>query len=798
MILMVSSLLSKSLGDLRKRRSRTFFTVLTIILGVAALGMFAVVPLMNANMFHQLDRCNMHDSMYEVKDLELTTDDFSNLSDIENVNEVEGKYIFFTRMYIEERRADALVIGVEDFTDQRVDRIIRTKGSYPGQYEALTDDSNGRVKLFSGGSGDAIRLYDSNGIVRSVNITGNGYNNDYSQYPGWGTVVLYMGIDTVRDLANGTGYILLSFDMEKASEKDLERSTVDIERYLRENTDFTAFQSLPSYNVEGDYPGKDNFSDMAQFFYVLTFMTMGCSLFLISNTMHTMITEQRKEICQMKAVGATRLQIVRTYLTTAAILGTIGSIGGTILGIFIAYGMLRFLSTSFYGVVPSFAIHVQTILISLLAGVVATVLASIPALYQGIKVPVREGMESTGISANFGSSFIDRVLLSNRIVPRTMQMGFRNISRKKGRSISTMVQILLAVGMFLGVATVGYSLTETVRTEFDYFTYDIQAMGAGEGAKAITHDMVDDVRDIEGVGSAEPVIWTWCQVEEEQILIMGYEQDTKAFDIDRTLVEGRWFTPDEESTAAKVIVISKAISDLYDKEVGDTLVVMIPLGVDTFEVIGVEKTQMMNGNNMFMPIPTIQQVTGDDSISGFAVVTTSKDHALIDRVAAEIEDRMLEKGYVVTSGIFYVIEEQNIRANADITNLMLAVGSLIVLITSIGLVSTLTMNVIERTREIGMLRCIGSRSWDIRKVFGSEGMTLSVIGAMLGIPIGWGVGLFITWMIERILHFHLYFEVPAFYMVFAFVITVVLTLVVIQLPLRKAVRLRPGDAIRYG
>ncbi len=795
---MVSSLLSKSLGDLRKRKSRTFFTVLTIVLGVAAIGMFAVVPLMNANMFHQLDRCNMHDSMYEVKDLELTTGDFSNLSNIENVNDVEGKYIFFTRMYIGERRADALVIGVEDFTDQQVDRIIRTKGSYPGQYEALTDDSNGRVKLLSGGSGDTIRLYDSNGVVRSVNITGNGYNNDYSQYPAWGTVVLYMGIDTVRDLANGTGYILLSFDMEKASEKDLQRSTVDIERYLRENTNFTAFQSLPSYNIEGDYPGKDNFSDMAQFFYVLTFMTMGCSLFLISNTMHTMITEQRKEICQMKAVGATRLQIVRTYLTTAAILGTIGSIGGTVLGIFISYGMVRFLSTSFYGVVPTFAIHVQTILISLLAGVVATVLASLPALYQGINVPVREGMESTGISANFGSSFIDRALLRNRLVPRTMQMGFRNISRKKGRSISTMVQIMLAVGMFLGIATVGYSLTETVRTEFANFTYDIQAMGAGEGAKAITQDMVYDVRSIEGVASAEPVIWTWCQVEEEQVLIMGYEQDTKAFDIDRTLVEGRWFTPEEESSGANVIVISKVLSGIYDKEVGDTLDVLTPLGVNSFLVIGVQKTQMMNGNNMFMPIPTIQQVTGDTSITGFAVVTTSKDHALIDRVAAEIEDLMLAKGYVVTSGIFYVIEEQNIRANADITNLMLAVGTLIILITSIGLMSTLTMNVIERTREIGMLRCIGSRSWDIRKVFGSEGMTLSVIGALLGIPLGWGVGLFITWMIKRILHFQLYFEVPVYYMVFAFVITVVLTLVVIQLPLRKAVRLRPGDAIRYG
>jgi putative ABC transport system permease protein len=794
---MLNAVFRKSIGDLRKRKSRTFFTILTIVLGVSALGMFAVVPLMDANMFHQLDRCNMHDALYEVNDLDLTDQNFNDLSSLPNVNAVEGKYIFFTRMYIGDRRADALIVGVEDFDDQQVDRVLKTSGEYPGNHETLTDDSNARVKLYTGGAGDTIRLFDSNGDVREINVTGGAYNNDYSQYPAWGTALLYMDIDTVRELANGTGYIILSFDMEKAGKADLEDATASIEGYLKEHTNFTAFQSLPSYNVEGDYPGKSNFSDMGQFFYVLTFMTMGCSLFLIMNTMHTMITEQKKEICQMKAIGATRIQIVRTYITTAAILGIIGSIFGTILGIFIAYGMLYFLSTSFYGVVPSFAIHVPTVIMTLVAGIVATVLASIPALYQGIKVPVREGMESTGISANFGSSLIDRILLRNRAIPRTMQMGFRNVSRKKGRSLSTVIQIMLAVGMFLGVATIGYSLTETVRTEFDYFTYDIQAMGAGEGAKAISIDMLGDIGSIDGVALAEPVIWKSCQIGSDQVLMMGYDQATKAFAIDRIMIDGRWFTPQEEAGSAKVIVLSKIMASVHGKTVGDSIGLVTPLGKFDFEIVGVQKSQMMNGLNLFMPISTIQNVTGDGSISGFAVITTSKDHKLIDRVATEIEDRMLAKGYVVTSGIFYVIEEQNIRANADITNLMLAVGTLIVLITSIGLMSTLTMNVIERTREIGMLRCIGSRSWDIRKVFGSEGLTLAVIGATFGIPVGWGVGLFIAWMIKRLLHFQLYYEFPAFYMAFAFVITVVLTLLVIQLPLRRAVRLKPGDAIRY-
>ncbi len=515
---MVSSLFSKSIGDLKRRKTRTFLTVLTVALGVAALGMFAVVPLMDANMFHQMERCNMYDVRCQVSDLELTADQVQGLEDLPNVNGVEGKYIYATRMYIGERRADAFIVGVEDLLDQKVDKVVRTSGSGPGYMEALTDSSNGRVKLFSGERGDRIRLYDSEGSVRELNITGTAYNNDYSQYPGWGTVVLYTDIGTARELANGTGYIILSFDLDRAGSTEVEGAISDIQAYLKENTDFVAFASIPTVNEDGNWPGKEDFADMANFFYVLTFMTMGCSLFLISNTMHTMVTEQRKEICQMKAVGATTLQVIRTYLTTSAILGLMGALIGTVLGIIVAYGMLWFLSSSFYGVTPSFMVHVPTVLVCIALGILATIVATLPALIRGVRVPVREGMESTGISARFGSSVIDRALMHTRVLPRTFQMGFRNVSRKKGRSISTMLQITLALSMFLGVVTIGYSLTETVKAEYDYFTYDIQAMGSSEGAKAITPEMISLVETIEGVASAEPVIWAQGRVDGKDLL----------------------------------------------------------------------------------------------------------------------------------------------------------------------------------------------------------------------------------------------------------------------------------------
>jgi len=96
---------------------------------------------------------------------------------------------------------------------------------------------------------------------------------------------------------------------------------------------------------------------------------------------------------------------------------------------------------------------------------------------------------------------------------------------------------------------------------------------------------------------------------------------------------------------------------------------------------------------------------------------------------------MIASGYVTENLIKYVGEEQNIQNNQKIINLMIAVGALIILITMIGLMSTLTMNVIERTKEIGMLRCVGSSSLSVRSVFGTEGMVLALVGWGIGIPV---------------------------------------------------------------
>jgi putative ABC transport system permease protein len=114
-----------------------------------------------------------------------------------------------------------------------------------------------------------------------------------------------------------------------------------------------------------------------------------------------------------------------------------------------------------------------------------------------------------------------------------------------------------------------------------------------------------------------------------------------------------------------------------------------------------------------------------------------------------------------------------------------------------GLANALTMSVLERTREIGILRSIGARARDIRRIFAAETIVLATLGWLIGIPVGALLNVFLTWMTQKIVRVEVPFTFPAWNVVLALVGTLVLALLITLVPIRRAVHFRPGDALRY-
>ena len=115
----------------------------------------------------------------------------------------------------------------------------------------------------------------------------------------------------------------------------------------------------------------------------------------------------------------------------------------------------------------------------------------------------------------------------------------------------------------------------------------------------------------------------------------------------------------------------------------------------------------------------------------------------------------------------------------------------------IALVSTLTTNVLVRTKEIGVLRSVGAQRRHLRRMLRAEGAAVAFVGWMLGVPLGLGIARLLIWVISR--SFDATFPVvfPLWSPLAVLLLTLVVAAAVVRIPLRRIAKMRPGDALRY-
>ena len=243
----------------------------------------------------------------------------------------------------------------------------------------------------------------------------------------------------------------------------------------------------------------------------------------------------------------------------------------------------------------------------------------------------------------------------------------------------------------------------------------------------------------------------------------------------------------DRPTRGEVVVAGAPIHDMKEEKLAAT----------TLRVVGISKSAGAI-QHIYLPLSRAQTVLNrGNNADGLLVQTTSADHVAIDQTAIRLENALAADGYPVSASERYIDEQHNVAGNAQITNVITALGFLIVAISMIGLINAMTANVLERTREIGILRCLGAHRRDIRRIFESEGLAVSLTGWLAGIPIGYVIFRLLLEGVSNIMNLDLVATFPIRNIPLALIGTVVLAALVMILPVRRAIRFRPGEALRY-
>ena len=779
----------KSLTDLTRRKARAFFTVLTLALAVASVGIFAVPALMQQSMDREIAANKLADVTLETKPLVLSPAQVARLEQVPNVRSGAVKNLFSTRIYVGSHRQKALFVGVPSFSNQQVDVIATASGAAPGANQVLSDTQNASTGKFSG---PAVRVIAADGRVRSLPVTGKGRTLMGGAMVANGYATFYAPAATVDALSGSPGYTSYALRLNDTSRPAIDRTVTAVNQELRWVKGFTGFTAIPAIRKAGDYPGKEEFDQIASLLTVVTILALLSALVLLSNTMSTLIGEQTGEIASMKAIGATRRQIARVYRRTTLILGALGAISGVVLGVALANVLTGYFANLFYGLNAGWHVDPAILLASVIVGVLGPPLAALPAIRRAARLPVYDALRATG-SAVGGQGRVDALLRHVSFLPRTAQIGLRSVARRKRRTVATALQVALAVGTLLGLLALGTSVANVTRSFWNDAHY---AIAAGTVAtRPFNADATRVLAATAGVKQIQPLLISTARIGGKDVALWGNTADPL---MSVRMGEGRWFTAAEGARQQRVAVIGRQLAESLGVHVGDTRRLETPTGPIQVHIIGISNSQNNEGLAVYLPLSTLQAVLrSPGEVNTYWIVSTSKDHAFIDRLNNRLEDTLGAHGAQITTQVTYSAMRDNVAFNAKLTQSITVLGLVIVAISMVGLVNAITMGILERTREIGTLRSVGARARDIRRIFSTEGLVVALFGWVLGLPLGYALAQGIIALTSSLAHIDLAFAFPTVNLAITLIGTIVLALLVLLAPVRRAVRFKPGEALRY-
>ncbi len=409
---MASALLKKSVTDLTRRKARTVFTVLTLAIAVASVGIFAIPSLMNTAMQKEVQANKLPDLTLSMKPLALTPAQLAALRRLPNVAAADGRSYFQTRVWIGERRVKAAIVAAPVVrATSRSTSSRSSPGAPPAGLSVLSDVQNDKQGRFSGREGSTIRIVGVGDRTLTVPVSGVARNMIGDQAAiGLDVVVLYSTPALLARLGAEPGYSSLEFRLADTSKAAADRTVAAARRYLAANTAFTGFSDLPELRKAGSYPGKDLFDQLASIMNVFTVLALLAGAG--ADREHDDDADRRAAARDRDDEGdrrhpppdPPRLPAHRAAARRRR-LGDRRRRSASL----VANAVVRFFGSSFFAISPGFEVSVPVVVASIVVGLVAPPLAALPAIRRGSRIPVREGLEEVP-ALQGGQAALDRAL----------------------------------------------------------------------------------------------------------------------------------------------------------------------------------------------------------------------------------------------------------------------------------------------------------------------------------------------------------------------------------------------------
>jgi putative ABC transport system permease protein len=370
------------------------------------------------------------------------------------------------------------------------------------------------------------------------------------------------------------------------------------------------------------------------------------------------------------------------------------------------------------------------------------VLAALVPVLSGARTTIREainGPESIPTRRRSRDSALRRRWRRVRAeVPTLLLASMRNTFRRGGRLALTLVALSLAGAMFVAVLGVSQSLQNTAVAMQGESNFDLDVLLTRPRPVA---DLLRTARGVAGVSDAE----AWGMGDGRRVfdsnhvggslVLVGIPAGTSMWR--PSVTEGRRLQRGDDRA---VFVNADALDQLHGAAVGQSITLRIGDRDASWRLVGVSARGLVP--LAYVPYRAFERAVGAPAFASRLVVRTTGHTPQAQRVVQNALVQALgDASLTVASTSTTAVSSRSVSANLDVIAIMLlAMVALVALVGGLGLTSTMSINVLERTREIGVLRALGARTPTVRRIVIVEGLLIgllsAVIGAVASVPVG--------------------------------------------------------------
>jgi putative ABC transport system permease protein len=749
----------KILRDIWRNKRRTVLVVLSIAVGVFAVGTVAIMrDIVTGDMVASYEAANPPSAILYV-DGSFDDKMVESIKRIPQVAEVEGRrqiYVRFQHPQSDTWYAMRLYTA-PDYENMRIG-ILRPEEVFgmdpdrwpePGVYpppdrQILIERTSVLPGLALGlapdaRQGDTVRVETPSGAIREMALAGMVYDSVHGSAPWTGMAYGYVTRDTAEWLGYPRTYNELHMRVtgDRYDVNHIEEVAAEIENRLeRSGLDVTRVQ-IPT---PGKLPQDGIFQALVILLTVLGVASLFLSVFLLVNTVSALLTQQVRQIGVMKTIGARTGQIVRLYLGMVILFGLAALAIAAPLSVWAGRYIINFMSLLVDFTLGGFRLSPSVLLIQAGLAILVPLVAGLVPILSGARITVREAITSYGVSSSeFGRSRIDRLVKGLTGLPAPIALSFRNTFRNKSRLVLTLITLSLAGTIFIAVLNVRASLQQTMEEMIQYWAYDV----------SVDLNQPYRLSRLESIALGVPgveIVEGWATGSSYRVRPDGsagediYLQAPPAGSvmINPILEEGRWLAPGDDNA---LVVSANLLTEEPDLKMGDELVLKINNDETQWQIVGVVRYAApvafayMN-NEYLAPL-----LGTPGRVSGLRIITDRHDSASRTRIAEALEAQFAEAGLDV--GAVQTISQA--RASSEmlfqiVIMLLMSMAILLAAVGGIGLAGTMSLNVLERIREVGVLRAIGAGHGAVLQVVIVEGVLIGLLswvaGALLAYPVG--------------------------------------------------------------